>query len=327
MYKRLLQYVFLCIGFSFILGTVSCLNDAITTNQSSSRNNATKDILQNGNFKLNTVDDLYQLLTFDDNRYPLISAHRGGASKGYPENAIETFQNIANHIPAIIECDIRLSKDSILVLMHDETLDRTTTGSGKVSDYTLRELKRFNLKDPHGKVTNFTIPTLQEALLWGKNKVVFTLDVKKEVPYLLLSDVIEKTNAKPYAIVITYNASQARALYSINPELVISASIKSEKDLRRLTEFGIPDNRLIAFVGTSLPDDNLVMLLHSHGIKTIVGTLGNLDKKAQVDGYQVYADFVDNGADVLSTDYPLEAKKALDYYIRKRKLSSPYINN
>ncbi|MCI0920277.1 glycerophosphodiester phosphodiesterase family protein [Sphingobacterium rhinopitheci] len=325
MYRKIPQYVFLVIGISFIVGIVGCFNDVSTANNNS--NKSKKDIFQNGNFKLNTVEDLYQLLTFDDNRYPLISAHRGGASKGYPENAIETFQNVANHLPVIIECDIRLSKDSILVLMHDETLDRTTTGTGKVSDYTWEELKRLQLKDPYGKVTNYKIPTLQQALLWGKNKVVYTLDVKKDVPYNLLSNVIEKANAEHYAVVITYSANQARALYSINPELVISASIQSDKDLRRLTEFGIPDNRLIAFVGTSLPDDDLVVLLHSHGIKTIVGTLGNLDKKAQADGYQLYADFIDKGADVISTDYPLEAKKALDYYIRKRKLSSPYINN
>lgn len=326
MFKRFTHAIKQLIVIAIIGSLVGCLGEGTNINQQTIRSNSTKNILQNGNFKLNSIEDLYQLFTFDDNRYPLISAHRGGAAKGYPENAIETFQNIANHLPIIIECDIRLTKDSVMVLMHDETVNRTSTGKGKVSDLTLDEIKKLNLKDPSGKVTNYRIPTLEEALLWGRNKVVFTLDVKKDVPYALLSNIIEKTNAKSYAVVITYNANQAKALYNINPDLVISASIKSEDDLRRLTQFGIPDNRLIAFVGTTLPDLELVQLLHSHGIKTIVGTMGNLDKKAQTDGYQLYADFIDQGADVLSTDQPLEAKKALDYYIRKRKLSSPYIN-
>ena len=48
----------------------------------------------------------------------------------------------------IVELDIAMTRDSVLVLMHDETIDRTTTGSGRVSDYTLEQLKEFNLRSP-----------------------------------------------------------------------------------------------------------------------------------------------------------------------------------
>lgn len=315
--------VLVFLGLSILI--VSCIGGS--SNSTDRKTTSSRSFLQKDNFNLTNVEDLQQLLTYSEDRYPLISAHRGGASSGYPENAIETFQNIANALPIIIECDVRISKDSVLVLMHDETLDRTSTGEGKLSDFTLAELRQFSLKDKEGIETKYKIPTLEEALQWGKGKVIFTLDVKKDVPYSSLLAVIEKTKAKSYVVVITYNANQARTLYNLNPEIMISASIQNEKDFRRLAEIGIPDNKIIAFVGTREANSELVELLHNHGVKTILGTLGNLDKQANSKGYQLYADFVENGADVLSTDYPLEAKKALDYYIRKRKLSSPYINN
>ena len=285
-----------------------------------------KSTFQKEIFKLNSVEDLYRFLTYDENCYPIISAHRGGAVKGYPENAIESFANIADHMPAIIECDVRLSKDSVMVLMHDENIDRSTNGTGAINDYTIHELKQFRLKDSERNLTDYQIPTLEEALAWGAGKVIFTLDIKKGVSYQKMAELIGKTNAQAYSVIITYSANQAIALHRIAPELMISVSIKSEKDLQRLYNAGIPDNRLVAFVGTRQPDRQLVEAIHSHGIKIILGTLGNLDRQADSKGYQTYAEFIENGADIISTDRPFEAFKALDFYVRKRGISSPFIN-
>src|SRR3546814_11884826 len=94
------------------------------------------------NIEIKTLDDLYKFLTHTDDRVPLISAHRGGPEPGYPENAIETFEKSAKRQPLIIECDIALTKDSVLVLMHDDKLDRTSNGKGYVKDYTFKELQR-----------------------------------------------------------------------------------------------------------------------------------------------------------------------------------------
>ena len=313
-------------GVLLLILVSSCFRSTDSTQKTSLRESNAQ-LFKNQTFELSTVEDLYQLLTYSENSYPLISAHRGGPTKDYPENAIETFTRIANKMPAIIECDVRLSKDSILVLMHDETLNRTTTGDGKVGDFTLSELKKLKLKDTEGKITSYQIPTLEETLTWGYGKAIFTLDAKNDIPYKLLSSVIAKTNAQPYTVVITYNAKQAKALYRINPDLMISTSIKSMDDLSRLASQGIPDNRIVAFVGTRQPKPELVQLLHQHGIKIILGTIGNLDRQADSKGYQVYAEYIENGADILSTDRPLEAHKALDYYIRKRNISSPYIRH
>lgn len=281
----------------------------------------------NATFRLASTEDLYQFMTFDEDRYPLVSAHRGGPTENYPENAIATFANVAKNMPAIIECDIRLSKDSVMVLMHDETLDRTTNAKGKVNTYTLKELKRLRLKDNSGDLTPYDIPTLEEALAWGKGKVIFTLDVKNDVPYAMISQAIQKHNAQAYCIIITYSANQAQAVYRTDPNLMISATIRNQKDMDLLTQKEIPDNLLVAFIGTRQADKVLIDRLHDHGIKTILGTIGNLDKQADSRGYQVYADYIENGADILSTDRPFEAHKALSYYIHKRGITSPYIND
>lgn len=319
------KYVLL--GFLLVFGTLtSCFREnSKTTTQDKEipKSNSFK----SKNFKLKSVDDLYQFLTYEEGRYPLVSAHRGGTAHGYPENAIETFSYFANKMPLIIECDIRLSKDSVMVLMHDETLDRTSNGKGNIADFTLSELKNFKLKDDEGNITNFRIPTLEEALVWGNGNVIYTLDVKQDVSYEKLSQLINKVSAQPYVVIITYNTRQARAMHNINPDLMLSVSIKSTKDLTALADTGIPDTKVVAFIGTAHPKKDLVDRIHQHGIKTILGTIGNLDRQADSKGYQVYAEYVDNGADILSTDRPLEAQKALDFYIRKRNINSPYINN
>lgn len=277
-------------------------------------------------FNFSGVEDLYRFLTYSEHRVPLVSAHRGGPDVNYPENALETFQRVASKMPAIIECDIALTQDSALVLMHDETLDRTTTGKGRVNRHTLAALKELRLLDVTGTATNYRIPTLEEALQWGIGKVIFTLDVKRNVPYQLVVDAVRKTKAEAYTIIITYSADQAAIVHNLAPELMISAPIKRVEDLIRLNDRDIPDTRLVAFVGTSQADQELTDLLHQHGILCILGTMGNLDRQAQQNGEHLYAEYIEHGADILSTDRPLEVAKTLDYYIRQRGLSSPFID-
>lgn len=276
--------------------------------------------------RLQTVGDLHRFLTYHEKRYPLISAHRGGPSAGYPENAIETFERSAQYQPLIIECDVRMTGDSTLVLMHDETVDRTTNGSGKVADYALSDLKQLHLTDAEGNETPYRIPTLDEALQWGKEKVIFTLDVKRGVPYPEVIQAVRRNKAEAYVVIITYNADQAAVVHQLAPDLMISASVGSAEDLLRLNEHNIPDSRLVAFVGTAEANEDLYNLLHGHGILCILGTMGNLDNRAATRGDHLYTEWVHRGADILSTDRPVEAGKALREYRNAHKLKSPFIN-
>lgn len=277
------------------------------------------------NIEIKTLDDLYQFLTHTANRVPLISAHRGGPESGYPENAIETFENSAKRQPLIIECDVALTKDSVLVLMHDDKLDRTSDGKGFVRDYTFKELQEFRLKDTDGELTSYRIPSLEKALEWGAGKVIYTLDIKRNVPYELVIDLVRKKKAASYSILITYSATQAAKVHKLAPELMISASITKPEDLLRLNDYGVPDNRLVAFVGTSEAQPETYEFLHEHGILCIVGTMGNLDDQAEARGDVLYFDMIDRGADILSTDRPVEAGIQLQKYRTDYRLSSDFI--
>ncbi len=146
--------------------------------------------------KINSEEELKEFYTWTEDRLPMVSAHRGGPYPGFPENAIETFENVLRYTPAIIECDVELTKDSLLVMMHDRTLDRTTSGSGRVFDHTLAEIKALQLKDNEGTLTNFQAPTLQEVLTWSKGKALLTVDVKRNVPFELVVNAIEETGAE-----------------------------------------------------------------------------------------------------------------------------------
>lgn len=273
--------------------------------------------------KISSQEDLFDLLKNEN--YPLISAHRGGSAEGFPENAIETFERATTYGPAIIETDIAMTKDSVLVLLHDDQLDRTTTGSGWVKDYTFSELQQFQLKDYKNKTTSYTIPTLEQALVWGKNKVIFTLDIKRGVPYERVVDMVNKTNSQANSILITYNANQARALHKIDKTLWLSVSANSKADIERLEDYKVDVNRVVAFVGTAEPSKTTIDYMKSRNIPMILGTLGNLDKRAKTVGDQIYEDFFTKGITILSADRNKEAAIVAEKYVQKNQLTSKYI--
>lgn len=278
--------------------------------------------------KFNTPAELYQFLKWSpENRFPLISAHRGGPMPGFPENCIETFDNATTYNPVIIEFDIAYSKDSVMVIMHDDKLDRTSTGKGPIGNYTYEELKAFNLKDDEGKETKFKIPTLDSVLSWSKGKVLLTIDLKKGVSYAKVIEKVRQYKVESNSIIITYTANQAREVHQLASELMISASVQKKAELKRLNSLGIPNNRIVAFVGVSAPDKELYKYLHNKGITTILGTMGNIDKSAMASPVKnVYYHLVNNGADILSGDNLPQASEELDKFRYNKKISSAHIN-
>ena len=271
--------------------------------------------------KFKTAKEFQAFLNRKTAPYPLLSAHRGGPMPGFPENAIETFENATTYQPVIIEFDVALSKDSALVIMHDDKLDRTTNGSGSIGEQTYTELQKLYLKDNEGTLTKFKIPTLTEVLRWGKNKVLFTIDIKRGVPYEKIIAAVRETKSENNAIVSTYNANQAAKVHELAPDLMISATVRSVAELERLNSMGVPNDRIVAFVGSSAPSKTLYEYLHSKGITTILGTMGNLDRSAKANKNKaIYSDLVADGADVLSTDDLLPSGQQLNLYRASKQL-------
>lgn len=94
---------------------------------------------------------------------PFIWAHRG-ASGSYPENTLPAFEEAIKMNSDGIELDIQLTKDGEMVVCHDETIDRTSTGSGNIKDYTLEELRQFNFNTKYPDLGFVPIPTIKEVI-------------------------------------------------------------------------------------------------------------------------------------------------------------------
>ncbi len=105
----------------------------------------------------------------------LVASHRGDW-RNHPENSLQGMNSAINMGVDIIELDLALTKDSVLVICHDRTLDRTTNGRGLISDWTLDSIRTLNLKAGHNALTELKMPTLREALLLCKDRAVVNID-------------------------------------------------------------------------------------------------------------------------------------------------------
>ena len=111
-----------------------------------------------------------------DSKYVVVACHRGDW-RNYPENSIGAIESVIRMGADIVEIDLKLTKDSVLVLSHDRTCNRMTTGKGDISTMTLDSLLKFNLKTAHGvKIPDTHIVTLKEALEVCKDRIVINVD-------------------------------------------------------------------------------------------------------------------------------------------------------
>ena len=250
------------------------------------------------------ADDLAAYLRWSPDTPRLISAHRGGPGPGLPENALATFEHALNFAPALIECDVRPTADGHLVLLHDATLNRTTTGSGLVATRSLASLRTLRLLDPAGTVTPFRIPTLSEALAWAEGRAILMLDVKEDVPFPLLLQAIRQAQAENRVVVIVYTLEDVLALHRLAPELSLSVNVASPADWGAIRASAVDQSRLIAFagVGADAADPTLIAQLHEAGLRVQVATFGPLDAAAGTTNPEAYHPLLSAGVDVLATD-------------------------
>jgi glycerophosphoryl diester phosphodiesterase len=259
-----------------------------------------------------------KLLHYTGDRLPLVSAHRGGSLPGWPENCLATFENTLSHTYAIMECDPRYTKDSLIVLHHDPGLGRTTNGQGNVSDYTLSELKKLRLKDRNGDVTDYQIPTLDEALEWAKGKTILVLD-QKDVP---VAERVKKTvehNAEANVIMIVYSFAEAKTCYGMNKNIMMEVMVPGIEEAIEFEKTGVPWRNVIAFVGHEVPQKKEVYdFLHQRGVMCMAGSSRNADRKYLTNNVKDFNElkgdydvFLTAGIDIIETDVPRELGKLL----------------
>ena len=120
-------------------------------------------------------------------RKVLVASHRGDW-RNYPENSIPAIESVIRMGVDIMELDLKLTKDSVLVLCHDHTIDRTTSGKGRVCDITYDSIRRCKLRRAHNVVTDsLRMPTLREALKVCKDRIVVNIDQGYEYYDLVLA--------------------------------------------------------------------------------------------------------------------------------------------
>ena len=270
-----------------------------------------------GAWRLAPETDLSAMLDcFEAAGQTLVSAHRGGPTPGLPENAIATMDALLMAAPAIMEVDVGRSRDGVHFLLHDDRLDRTTTGTGEAAAQDWAALSQLKLKDNWGWVTPYAIPTLAEALAWAKGRTVLQIDFKRSADYAEVAAAIRAAGMEKSVILIAYSVEQAAALHRAAPEMLLSVSVDAPEDVATLKAAGIPEDRMVAFTGTRLPRPELYRELDRQNIEVIFGTLGRPPRSidAVIDRLGMderYAELGKEGADILATDRPREAAAAL----------------
>ncbi|OJV38249.1 MAG: glycerophosphodiester phosphodiesterase [Bacteroidia bacterium 43-41] len=263
--------------------------------------------------KFKKLKDTHQYFAYKADSSILISGHRGGQELGYPENSIEGFQYVLTQMPAFFEIDPRLTKDSVIVLMHDATLDRTTDATGKLSDYTLAELQSVRLKDYEGNITSARIPTLEEVIKWSKGKTVINLD-KKDVPLQMIVELIKKHKAEKYVMLTVHTGAQARYYSDKLPGIMLSVFARNDEEFEDIVISGVPWENMIAYVGQTINDSNrhIVEQLRAKGVRCMVSYAPSLDRlRTAEERESAYKGAINANPDIIESDYPVEIGKVL----------------
>jgi len=146
-----------------------------------------------------------------------IIAHRG-ASAYYPENTIPSFKGASAMGADMIELDVQLTSDKEVVVFHDERISRCTNGRGKLSDYTLAQLKKLDAGSWYNReFKNTRMPTLAEVLELCRNKIAVNIEIKTEAVSNMIPGGIEEKCLK---IVDQYGMEQHVVFSSFDPRAI-----------------------------------------------------------------------------------------------------------
>jgi glycerophosphodiesterase len=274
--------------------------------------------------KGNRVDTLLQYMhDGGKSKHVMIFAHRGNW-RNSAENSIQAFQDCINEGLDGIEVDLQMTKDSVLVIMHDETLDRTTTGSGKVSDYTIDELRKLRLLNPIGVKTRQTIPTFEQVLLLAKDKILIQVDKWKAYGQQV-ADLAKKYNCERQIILRTTDNSKAtKQKYGnlldnliVMPVLVCKGGNVDEENLQDFIKNYSSPVMSFSFIREDYPILSKIKNLQEMGYRIWFNSLwdtfnaGHDDELAVTDPDNSYGWLINHGANIIFSDNPILLKKYL----------------
>ncbi len=259
-----------------------------------------------------------------DTGAPLLMAHRGSSILA-PENTFEAFDVGMEAESDVLEIDIRVSRDNEIMVIHDECVDRTTDGSGKVFDFKLVELKKLDAayrfehleRQALYQSKRIKLPTLLE-LLEAYPNIIVHIDVKDnrlDVARLLV-DVIEKASAEHRTVVGSFHGNIMRYFRTIAPSIATSAiffEVLSLYALGRLPAGKKAEHRPIAL---QIPSRYGVLNLGTDAFIKTIQTNGFLANYWTINDSDHMRALLKKGANGIVTDRPdlaLEVFRELGY--------------
>ncbi|WP_174243038.1 glycerophosphodiester phosphodiesterase family protein [Granulicella sp. L60] len=257
----------------------------------------------------------------------VVVAHRGchdPAPKhgfGYaPENSLLALERCVTMGADMMETDVHMTADGYLVMIHDDTVERTTDGHGVISTMTLAEVRKLRLRQNLGgyaePLTDEHVPTLDEMLKAAKGRITLNLDVKAPI-YAEVVDAVLRAGATDLVTVKTRAGIASPALAAIAPfNKVLFVPVLNAKgsDLVAVAERQATGAKPVAFelpnmLSTDVP--KIVAVERQHGIKLFSNTLGDGfcigiggDNDALKDPDAVWGWLYRNGISIFQTDRP-----------------------
>ncbi|MGJ1227641.1 glycerophosphodiester phosphodiesterase family protein [Sphingobacterium siyangense] len=234
-----------------------------------------------------------------------VAAHRG-AHLEQPENSIAAIEEAIRQGASVVEVDVRATKDGVLVLMHDKTVNRTTTGQGEVAKQTYAELQQLHLrKKANGEASDHVIPTLSEALRVAKGKILVDLDFKEDRKEFIKKTyaLVEQEGMEDQVIFFLYDYKDMLKIYKLNPTITLFPRARSMKDLEAILKMKLTS---IVHLDESFTDTEKLNALRQQGIYFWMNSLGEYDDKAEREGKSAYRSFLEKYPFVrlIQTDHP-----------------------
>lgn len=268
-----------------------------------------------------------KLLSRDENTV-MVASHRGDW-RNFPENSLEAIESAIKMGVDIVEIDLQRTKDGELILMHDATLDRTSTGTGMIADTTFAYIKTLKLRNGCNIRTKHNVPTLREALKLAKGRVMLNLD-KADRYFEQVYELMKETGTtKQIVMKGNKSADEVKTQYGEYLKDVIYMPIVNldNGDAENQIEQFIHDMHPVAFELLYVEDKNILPIRLKNTLKgksliwynTLWDTMaGGHDDDASLDnidnGYGYLIDRL--GARIIQTDRP----QFLLNYLRSRGL-------
>ncbi len=237
-----------------------------------------------------------------------IYAHRG-ACGFYPENTMLAFDRALEAKSDGIELDIQLTKDGQVVIIHDETVDRTTDGSGRVCDYTLAELRRLNAAAKwHDGGEFHPIPTLDEYCAWVRaTDLVTNIEIKSSLIYYpqleeKMVDLIKEHKIEDRVLISSFNHLSLVETKRLCPSLPCGVLVPEWGLVNAgaaIKHFGFEYHHP-AYVSI---DREQVAECHEHGIAVNVWTVNTMEALENCHSW---------GCDGIFTNFPNVARAYVD---------------